>query len=104
MAVSKLHLYDFLFENVSKAFFYNVCVSKTSCFCFFPCFYESYQKRGIIKSAIVYKIYPGEELICCCHGCMKEILSVTTIFGKEFSNNFFNDLKKILIQYFCVNR
>ena len=63
MAVSKLHLHDFAFENVSKA----------SCFYFCPCFYESYKKRDIIKSAIVYKIYPREELICCCHNCMKEI-------------------------------
>ena len=73
MAVSKLHLHDFAFENVSKAFFDDVCVSKASCFYFCPCFYESYKKRDIIKSAIVYKIYPGEELICCCHNCLKEI-------------------------------
>ena len=87
-----------------KLFFYDVCVSKTSCFYFCPCFYESYKKRDIIKSAIVYKIYPGEELICCCHKCMKENFSVTSICKKEFCDDFFNDLKKILIQYFCVNR
>ena len=104
MALSKLHLYDFSFENVSKACFYDVCVSKTSCFYFCPCFYESYKKRDIIKSAIVYKIYPAEELIYGCHKCMKKIVSATSICKKELYDDFFNDLKKILIQYFCVNR
>lgn len=101
MAVCKLHFHNFS-SNASKAFFSNVKVWKASCFYLCPCFFTSL-KKDIIKRSVVFEKYPDEEMICGCLDCKKEFFSVTNSF-EERCDNYFDDLKKLLIQYFNFNR
>ena len=92
MPVSKLNLYNFSAvstAHVYETFFYNVCIAEKTCFYFCPCFHKSF--RG--------EKYPSDERICCCCECETEIFSKTSI-REKLHDDFFDELKKMLIQYF----
>ena len=92
MPVSKLNLYNFSAvstAHVYDTFFYNVCIAEKTCFYFCPCFHKSF--RG--------EKYPSDERICCCCECETEIFSKTSI-REKLRDDFFDELKKMLIQYF----
>ena len=101
MAVSKLYLCNFSPERVSEDFF-AIFSEKIGSFNFCPCFYESFKRRDLTKDSIVFEKYLSKEVIGCCLRCKKKIISDTTNC-EEYCDDFFNDLKKILIQCFCVN-
>ena len=99
MPVSKLYLYNFSLPHAYEVFFFNVCVSKTNCFFFCPCFFKAFTSGKILKNAVVYEQKPSCEIICICLKCKKEVLTKVRIIG-SLNAGMFNDLKKLLIQYF----
>ena len=66
-------------------------------------FFYFFKKIYIIKRSVVFEKYPDEEMICGCLDCKKEFFSVTNSC-EERCDNYFDDLKKVLIQYINFNR
>ena len=57
----------------------------------------------LVEDSVVLDLYPyHNEIIACCCICHKEICSICSRFEEDLSDRFFNDLKKLLIQYFHV--
>ena len=94
----KLYLCNFTTPHIYQTFFYNVCIAKTTCFNFCPCFHKEFIKGTILRHSIVYEQL--NEVICCCLNCSNQIISITNF--REESGDFFDELKKIMIQYFYV--
>ena len=95
--VSKLYLCNFTTPHIYETFFKNVCIAKAS-FYFCPCFHKEFIKGTMLQHCIIYEEL--NEVICRCLNCSNQIIS-TTNFRKE-SDDFFDELKKIMIQYFYV--
>ena len=98
MLVSKLYLYKFSELHVVETFLY-VCVGKTTCFYFCPCFHKAFVTGHVLKNSVICEQDPNDEVICCCIDCRKQIISVTS-YCEELNDYFFNKFKKILSQYF----
>ena len=98
MSVSKLFLCNFTAPHIYETFFYNVCIAKTTCFYFCPCFHRTFIRGNIIKESIIYE--QEDEVICCCLKCREQIISTTNYY--EEPNDFFDYLKKLMIQYYYV--
>ena len=64
MPVSKLYLSNFSPPHVYEVFFFIVCVSKTNCFFFCPCFFKAFISGKILKDAVVYEQKRSCEIIC----------------------------------------
>ena len=71
MAVSKVYLYNFSPQCVSRDFF-AIFSERVSCFYFCPSFYESFKKRDIVKDSIIFEKYQSREVIGCCILCKKK--------------------------------
>ena len=102
MPVSKLNLYNFSAVSTARiyeTFFYNVCIAEKTFFYFCPCFHKSFRGEKIIRKPVIFEKYPSDERICCCCECETEIFSKISI-RKKLRNDFFDELKKMLIQYF----
>ena len=83
--VSKLYLRNFTIFT----FFYNVCIAKTTCFYFCPCFHKEFIKGTILRHSIIYEQL--NESICCCLNSSNQIISTTNF--REESDHFFDELK-----------
>lgn len=102
MPVSKLNLYNFSAVSTARiyeTFFYNVCIAEKTFFYFCPCFHKSFRGEKIIRKPVIFEKYPSDERICCCCECETEIFSKTSI-REKLRDDFFDELKKMLIQYF----
>ena len=95
--VSKLYLCNLTTPHISETFFYNVCIAKTT-FYFCSCFHKEFIRETILRHSIIYEQL--NEVICCCLSCSNQIISTTNF--REESDDFFDELKKIMIQYFYV--
>ena len=95
--VSILYLCNFTTLHTYETFFYNVCIAKTTCFYFCLCFHKDFIKGTILRHSIIYEQL--NEVICCCLNCSNQI-SITNF--REESGDFFDELKKIMNQYFYV--
>ena len=96
--VSKLYLCNFTTPHIYKTFFYNVCIAKTTFFYFSPCFNKEFIIGTILRHSVIYEQL--NEIICCCVNCSNQTISNTNF--REESDDFFDQLKKIMIQYFYV--
>ena len=95
---NKLLLYNFSAYNICQKFFYNVCVVTGNCFYFCPHFYEN-----LISGLITHQSITMNRIMkfcCCCLTSRKKIHSETDFSDK--SDGCFNNLKKLLIQYYYV--
>ena len=75
-----------------------------SCFYFCPRFYRAFKEENITKDSIVLQLYPYEEIVVCCCICHKKICLISSRFEDDLSDRFFNELKKLLIQYFLLQQ
>ena len=96
--VSKLYLCNLTTPHIYETFFYNVCIAKTTSFYFCPCFHKEFIRGTILRHSIIYEQL--NEVICCCPSCSNQIISTTNF--REESDDFFDEFKKIVIQYFYV--
>ena len=92
----KVYLYNC--SNTYATFFNHVCILKTKCFYFCPCFYEKFIKGIIYKKSVIYE-HDG-EVCCCCLKCLETIKK--RIYFSEEKKGYFNELKTILIEYYYV--
>lgn len=102
MPVSKLNLYIFSAVSTARIYetsFYNVCIAEKTFFYFCPCFHKSFRGEKIIRKPVIFEKYPSDERICCCCECETEIFSKRSI-REKLRDDFFDELKKMLIQYF----
>ena len=90
---------NFSSEYIYQLIFVNACVGATLHFCL--CFYKTFQNEEILRDSVAYMNWRLTEMIFVCFKCKEGNLSTTTIRDYEvFDDDFFNNLKKILIQYF----
>ena len=96
---SKLFLCNFSsLINTYQTFFHNVCVDKTACFYFCPHFYKEFFGSSLHHTSIIYE--QGKKVCYCCLECLRDF-GVTIDFSEQ-KKDYFNDLKKNLIQYYYV--
>ena len=55
----------------------------------------------MLKNAVAYDQKPNFEVICICLNCEAELYKKVHIPGPRLSDQMFNAMKKLLIQYFC---
>ena len=97
-ATTKEYLHNFSAPHIYETCFYNVQVGFTNDFYFCPCVLETFSKHSVLYNSIIYK--QKDEVICCCLKCKKKVVSQTNYC--EAFDNYFDNLKKLLIQYFVV--
>ena len=81
-----------------RHFFIMFLLEKPIGFIFVSVFIRKFIGGTILHESIVYE--QSDKIICCCLNCREKIFSDTNY--REESKDFFNDLKKTLIQYFYV--
>ena len=68
---------------------------------FYPYFYKAFRDGKILKNTAVYDQKLSFEVICICLKFKAELYQKVHIPGPPLSDQMFNAMKKLLIQYFC---
>lgn len=74
-------------------------LDESNCFLFFFSFFEAFKQKSIVKGATAIERHELKEGIAYCAKCRKYLVPKFHRFG-TLSNDFFLEVRKLLIQYY----